>query len=871
MNRILTACLLSAFFCLTQQMSALEWDNETYSRIQDELQEPAFPNLTISVTQTGASTSASPEHNRNAIQKAIDKCWKKGGGTVLFPKNSGCFQSGAIQLKSHVNLQIEEGDTLQFVFKPELYPIVETAWEGLDCFNISPCIYAFNATDIAITGKGTVDGAADELTWWKWCGSKRYGWKEGMPSQKDRGRPRLMKVAEEGEPLWLDNGKRNPKRVFSADDCLRPQLIGFNQCRRVIVQDVRLIRSPFWTLHPLKCSDLTVRGVDFDNNGPNGDGCNPESCDRVIIENCNFNTGDDCIAIKSGRNADGRNRNMPSQNIIIRHCTMKNGHGGVVIGSEISGGCNNVFAHDCKMDSPNLERVLRIKTNTCRGGVIQRIFMRKVQVGQCRESVLKINLNYEPNELCCRGFMPLVKDVCMDSVWCGKSKYGLQVIALESDTLVKNIYLSNCWLNGLKEGYFSQGNTENVRLKNVFFNGELYVPQIHFKHYSEWMTFSEMMRMEKPFLLDFADRPKWSYAAAVELEAMLDTYLEYKNHEILDYCQIFADSMITADGDLRGYRFQDFNLDNLRPGHFIARLNKLIPEEKNNIALTTLFRQTLNQPRTEIDSIFWHKTIYAYQVWLDGIFMALPFYALYAKDHLGQLDANRVFEDCAKQIIYTYQRTLDQNTMLNRHAWDETKLMFWADKSTGLSKHAWGRAQGWFSMALLEIIELMPENCQYRQQLVTILNNVLTAVANFQDKQTGLWFQVLDQPGIQGNYLEASCSAMFTYVMLKAARLKLVTEKFKTTGIKAYKGIIKEFIAVNPDNTISLRQCCAVAGLGPGVSDRVREAAPDVRENRRRNGEFQYYISEPIRENDPKGVGPFIWASIEMERLGFQL
>ena len=307
------------------------------------------------------------------------------------------------------------------------------------------------------------------------------------------------------------------------------------------MEDVTLLRSPFWVIHPLHSTDITVRRVKMINDGPNGDGCDPECCDRVLIEDCYFNTGDDCIAIKSGRNRDGRERNMPSKNIIIRNCEMKNGHGGVVIGSEISGGCQNVYAHDCVMDSPELERVLRIKTNSCRGGIIENINMRNVKVGVCKESVLKINLDYEPKEICCRGYYPTVRNVYMENVTSESSQYGVQIIGLEEDTYVYDITVKDCKFNGVKDGNFMSGKTRNVNFDNLFINGSLSLQKAPYEHYSEWLTYSEMKRVPKSFLLDFSKSPKWSYVMGIELEGMLDTYLTYGGDDILKYCQEYTD------------------------------------------------------------------------------------------------------------------------------------------------------------------------------------------------------------------------------------------------------------------------------------------------------------------------------------------
>ena len=864
---IATVLMAIAGIVLPHHAAALEWDSLRYQQIERSIQQPSFGNAEVVITRYGALSTASAAHNQKAIQKAINQCSRQKGGRVVIPAGQR-FLTGAIEMKSGVHLVVEEGAVLEFVFEPKLYPIVETSWEGLDCYNLSPCIYAFKAKDIAITGKGTIDGGGNRSTWWPWCGAAKYGWKEGIVSQKSGARQRLMKNGEDGEPMLDSKGRRSTLRTFRATDGLRPQLIGFNQCERVLIEDVTLLRSPFWVVHPLKCQDVTMRRVHINNDGPNGDGCDPESCDRVLIEDCFFNTGDDCIAIKSGRNRDGRQRNMPSQNIIIRRCTMKNGHGGVVIGSEISGGCKNVFAHDCVMDSPQLERVLRIKTNSCRGGVIEDIFVKDIQVGQCGESVLKINLDYEHNEVCCRGYYPTVKKVLMENVTCEHSKYGVQVIGLEEGTYVEDITVRHCHFNGVEQGNIIKGNTRNIVYDKLKVNGSLCLQKNPYKHYSEWMTASEMQRTPKSYLLDFSSKPKWSYVMGIELEAMLDTYLKYGNPRIWEYCKEYTDTMINAQGEIRGYQLKDYNLDNIRTGHFVARMYQQKPEQKNLIAMREMMKQLRQQPRTEEDGVFWHKAIYSYQVWLDGIFMGLPFYTMAAPILLSAKEAGKVYDDAIQQVKTTYERTLDSQTGLNRHAWDETHEMFWADPQTGLSQHCWGRAQGWYTMALIELLDALPTNYARRQEVVAILQQDLENVVKWQDKESGLWYQVMDAPNREGNYLEATCSSMFAYALLKAYRKGYVANKaFQDAGIRAYQGILRHFIRVNDDETISLTHCCSVAGLGPGLSEKVKRAAPNVKENRRRDGSYNYYLSEPVRDNDAKGVGPFIWASLEMEAL----
>ena len=851
---------------------AQDWDEGMYQQIEQSIRVPQFAEKAFPITKFGAKTTNPAVQNQKAIQKAIDTCSKKGGGKVIIPAGEK-FLTGAITLKDGVNLVVEEGATLEFVFQPELYPIVETSWEGLECFNLSPCIYAFKAKDIAITGKGTIDGGGSNDTWWPWNGNPRFGWKEGMISQRIESRPRLLKNGEDGIPMYNEKGERTPERVFGPQDGLRPQLVSFNKCEGILLEDVTLLRSPFWVIHPLHSTDITVRRVKMINDGPNGDGCDPECCDRVLIEDCYFNTGDDCIAIKSGRNRDGRERNMPSKNIIIRNCEMKNGHGGVVIGSEISGGCQNVFAHDCVMDSPELERVLRIKANSCRGGIIENINMRNVKVGVCKESVLKINLDYEPKEICCRGYYPTVRNVYMENVTSESSQYGVQIIGLDEDTYVYDITVKDCKFNGVKDGNFMSGKTRNINFENLFINGSLSLLKAPYEHYSEWLTYSEMKRVPKSFLLDFSESPKWSYVMGIELEGMLDTYLAYGGEDIRKYCQEYTDTMINEKGDIRGYNILDYNLDNIRTGHFVTRMYNLYPEAKNKLAINTMMKQLQNQPRTITDKVFWHKAIYAYQVWLDGIFMGLPFRCLTASTQLKPKDAIKIYDDAVNQLKITYERTLDPQTGLNRHAYDETRDAFWSDKETGLSQHCWGRAQGWYSMALIEVLDALPEDYSHRGEVLDLLQKDLDAVIKWQDQASGAWYQVMDEPGREGNYLESTCTSMFAYVLMKAYNKGYLGEKYRNAGIKAYQGILKNFIRVNADKTISLTQCCEVAGLGPAATPQVIAAMKkinpkgSVKENKRRDGSYEYYLSEPIRDNDAKGVGPFIWASLEYEKV----
>ena len=360
---------------------------------------PKFPARDFVITKFGAVAGGTSDCTV-AISNAIAACVKAGGGRVVIP--DGEFLTGAIHLKSGVNLHLETNAVLRFSTDPKAYlPVVFTRFEGMECYNYSPLIYAFGQKNIAVTGAGTLDGQADDSTWLAWKGQK-----DVTDGTQRAARARLDKMNNDGVPV--------EQRVFGEGDFLRPSFIEFSRCQNVLIEGVRIRRSPMWELHPLLCTNVTVRGVDIMSHGANNDGCDPECCRDVLIEKCVFDTGDDCIAIKSGRNNDGRRVGVPSQNIIIRDCTMRDGHGGVTVGSEISGSCSNVFVENCEMSSPNLVCALRLKSNAMRGGTLQNIFMRNVNVGLVKDSVLQIDFLYEEGA---KGEQrPVAKNVVMENI-----------------------------------------------------------------------------------------------------------------------------------------------------------------------------------------------------------------------------------------------------------------------------------------------------------------------------------------------------------------------------------------------------------------------------------------------------------------------
>ncbi|MBI5692059.1 MAG: glycoside hydrolase family 28 protein [Verrucomicrobia bacterium] len=403
------------------------WDE--VPAILARIRAPSFPARDFPITAHGA-VAGGPDCSA-AITQAIAAAHASGGGRVVVPP--GIFHTGAVHLKSNVALHLAEGATLKFIPDPAKYPIVFTRWEGVECMNYSALIYAFEQENIAVTGTGTLDGSADWDTWWDWNNKK-----SGVQKQK-AARDRLLQMGETGVPVT--------QRVFGEGSFLRPNFIQTYRCRNILIEGVTLIRSPMWEIHPVLSTNVTVRGVKVNSHGPNNDGCDPESSRDVLIEDCVFDTGDDCIAIKSGRNNDGRRVAVPSENLIIRNCTMKDGHGGVVIGSEISGNCRNVFVENCRMDSPNLDRALRFKSNAQRGGVLENVFFRRVEIGRVSEAILTIDLVYEEGA---RGpYAPIVRNVVLEQVTSRSSPRVMWIAGFPAAT-IDGVRFADCTFRGVE-------------------------------------------------------------------------------------------------------------------------------------------------------------------------------------------------------------------------------------------------------------------------------------------------------------------------------------------------------------------------------------------------------------------------------------
>lgn len=336
----------------------------------------------------------------------------------------------------------------------------------------------------------------------------------------------------------------------------------------------------------------------------------------------------------------------------------------------------------------------------------------------------------------------------------------------------------------------------------------------------------------------------WDYEQGVVLKGFDRLWQQTHDKRYLDYMKKMTDIFVMPDGTIRTYDLTEYNIDDITPGRILLTLYQETKDEKYKKAAGLLREQLRWQPRTK-EGGFWHKHRYPYQMWLDGLYMAEPFYAEYTKLFGNPKD----FGDIANQFIWTENHTRDAKTGLLYHGWDESKKQRWANPTTGQSPEFWSRAMGWYAMALVDVLDYFPADHPKRKELVAILKRLSLALKNYQDP-SGVWFQVTDKQTVKGNYAEASGTCMIVYALAKGARLGYLDESFRAAAKKGYDGIVKTFIETDPQGHLHLLKTCSGAGLG---------GTPY------RDGSFEYYIKEPLRTDDLKGIGPLMQAAIEME------
>ncbi len=347
-------------------------------------------------------------------------------------------------------------------------------------------------------------------------------------------------------------------------------------------------------------------------------------------------------------------------------------------------------------------------------------------------------------------------------------------------------------------------------------------------------------------LINYLDRKnlKWQYDIAFVGQAI--DKLGNVDPKYSKYMEDYINFFVQEDGTVKNYRIEEYNIDRINPAKNIISLYKRTGEKKYRDAIELHVKQMENHPKTESGG-FWHKKIYPSQIWLDGVYMATPFLAQYAKE----FNAPQWFDVVAHEIILVYEKTRDEETGLLYHAWDESIQQKWADKETGRSPHFWSRAMGWYMMAIVDVLDFMPKDHPDRDEIINIFNQTAEALVNVRDPETGLWFQVLDRVGVEGNYAEGSGSAMFTYAFAKGAKQGYLNEKYLTIANDAFDSILEHLIVADADGYITMTHICGACGLGG---------------NPYRDGSYEYYVSEKQVNNDPKGVASFIMAALELDR-----
>lgn len=367
------------------------------------------------------------------------------------------------------------------------------------------------------------------------------------------------------------------------------------------------------------------------------------------------------------------------------------------------------------------------------------------------------------------------------------------------------------------------------------------------KEWAVWMGESDMQRNPESWMIDFAKKPKWGYCQGLVCSAQEKLWETTGDKKFLDYVKNgYADTLIDEDGNIRTYNMTDYNIDKVNSGKFLFDLYEETGDNRYLTAIHTLRDQMRTHPRTT-EGGFWHKKRYPHQMWLDGLYMATPFLAEYA----SELNEDSLFYDVANQIKLVNKHLKDPETGLYRHGWDESHEQRWADPETGLSQHVWGRGMGWYAMAIVDALDFIPGDHPERDSIEAIARHMADVIKEYQDEESGVWYQVVDMGGKEGNYLESTASTMFVYFLIKSINQGIIDPAYKATAKRGYQGILDEFIRKNDDGTISITNCCAGAGLGG---------------NPYRDGTYDYYINEHVRDDDPKAVGPFIMLALEFEK-----
>ena len=870
MKRLIIACLAS-ISCLI--VSAQKQPNF-------KIATTSFKRDTLFIAKP-VSISYSSQLVTQFINGAIDQLNQKGGGVVVIPK--GQWITGPIVLKSNVNLHLDKGALLVFTPDFSQYPLVVSSFEGVNAARCQSPISAENQTNIAITGEGVIDGNGiywrplkkEKLSEAEW---KRHLQVYGGALTEDNKTWYPSKAAVDAAKS-KDIGKIvNGKKVSDFEnikDFLRPNMLRISNCKNILVEGVTFENSPAWTTHFLMSKDITIKGMKVKNPwwGTNTDAIDLESCSNAILEDCVFDTGDDGITIKSGRDEDGRKRGMPTENIIVKNCTVYHAHGGFVIGSEMSGGAKNIYISDCNFIGSDIG--LRFKTVRGRGGVVENIYVHNVNMKDIVGEAILFDMYYaavDPiklsNEEVAKVVVekfpvteatPQFQHFYFDNIFCDGASKAVFVRGLP-EMHIKDVNLDKLFIKSREGIQIEEATGVNIKnatiitsipgpILNVVNGEQISIDTIALKRVNntaatlpEKFAATAMQLWPDSFSVKPGGKARWSYDQGVILRGIESLWNATGDAQYFKYLQHSMDYYVNDAGIIYDYKPDEFNLDHLNNGKILLTLYQVTGKEKYKIAIDQLRDQLKSQPRNSLGG-FWHKKIYPYQMWLDGLYMGAAFYAQYA----SVFHDTATFKDITNQFVLAEKYTRDNAAGLLVHAWDESKQQQWADKNSGKSPHVWARAMGWYGMALVDALDYYPLQDAGRKELIQILQRWASAIVKVQDTKDGLWFDIIDAPTDSRNYKEASASSMFTRVLFKAARQGYIGNEYLANAKKAYAGILSNFI-VNEQGQINLKGTVSVSGLGG---------------NPYRDGSLDYYFKEPVVVNDPKGMGAFLQASVE--------
>lgn len=914
----------------------------------DVIERPQFPDRELNILETGAVGDGITD-NTDAINNAITSLSQQGGGTVIIP--AGIWLTGSITLLSHINLHVRENAIVVFDPDPQRYPIIETSFEGLNTRRCTSPINALQAGNIAITGKGVFDGSGGYWTFIKKSKVTESHWKSLLASGG---------VLNEAEDIWfpsqeslngylISDGFNNPVGLETDEEWeavrhwLRPVFVSIRKCENVWIDGVTFRNSPCWTIHPLLCENVLITDVRVFNPEyfQNSDALDLESCNKALVAECLMSVGDDGLCIKSGKDADGRERGEPCRNIVIRNNMVLHAHGGFVVGSEMSGGVNNIYVGDCTFTGTDIG--LRFKSARGRGGVVEDIWMENINMTDIATDVITIDLGYTGsaptyeqaeyqdyieqyddkdipevteetpeirrlyfNHIKCRNAARMMYFNGLPELRINHITINDVIVTAESGGVIVNaddVIMTDVALFVEEGALFTLTNTNRITINGVLYpevgdetieitaGKEDTVP--YSQRMVETVALQTFLSNQKEQTLETAD---WDYVPGLVAYSVLNAWMQYpEKTAYYDAVKAFADHNLLEDDTVE---VGESNLDDLAAGKIFFELYRTELEKGNN-ADAQRYRNCAdflrNKLKYEHERIgfpmpgaggFWHKAQYPNQMWLDGLYMGTAFYAGWQNafgSESGQADNEESWADIIRQfsIIHTY--THDGEKKLNYHAWSadpEDENSFWARQSDpfrGTSPEFWGRGMGWFFAALMDVLEIIPQEYEGYEILRDIAAEVAQGLALYQDEDSGTWFQlvqyddtvhadgigdtvgdevfnVCDKP----NYLESSASAMFTYAYLKGIRIGALEEDiYRDIALKAYKGLIDTFISEDQDGGLIIGQSCASAGLGP-ASDPSR------------TGTINYYLCGHdviITQNEGKAIGPFILASLEYERL----